>query len=247
MSVSMDETPQRWQESNSEEFIDYGRYFVPEREIQMETICDLIPAPPPGAHLVELCCGQGLLCRALLERFPDVSVHALDGSPRMVESARATVAELGGRFDAGIFDLADRSWRSFPFPLHAVVSSLAIHHLDGGQKRELFKDLYQALAPGGVLVIADLILPTTQRGVQVAGKEWDRAVRDRSLSLEGDLRRFEHFQRIHWNSFFDPEPDPVDKPSTLLDQLKWMEEAGFANVDAFWMRAGHAIFGGEKA
>jgi hypothetical protein len=33
----------------------------------------------------------------------------------------------------------------------------------------------------------------------------------------------------------------------LLDQLKWLEGAGFVDVDVYWMRAGHAIFGGRKA
>lgn len=242
----MDDQPQHWHEENSAEFIDYGKYFVPEREVQIETICDLIPPPPPGAHLLELCCGEGLLCRALLERFPASSVHAIDGSPRMVETARSLLSGLGGRFDAQLAELSDRAWRSFPWPLHAVVSSLAIHHLDGAQKRALFRDMHQALAPGGVLVIADLILPAAPPGFQVAGKAWDRAVRDRSLALGGDLRAFEEFERLRWNSFSDTEPDPVDKPSTLLDQLKWMEEAGFTAVDVAWMRAGHVIFGGTK-
>jgi tRNA (cmo5U34)-methyltransferase len=80
----------------------------------------------------------------------------------------------------------------------------------------------------------------------VAGKEWDRAVRERALALDGDLAAFEHFQRIGWNSFQDPEPDPVDKPDTLFDQLKWLEAAGLEEVDVFWMRAGHVVFGGTK-
>jgi hypothetical protein len=45
--------------------------------------------------------------------------------------------------------------------------------------------------------------------------------------------------------YFDP--DDIDKPSRLLDQLKWLEQAGFADVDVYWMLAGHAIFGGRKA
>ena len=33
-----------WSEENSQEFIDYGRYFVPERETQMAIINRLMPA-----------------------------------------------------------------------------------------------------------------------------------------------------------------------------------------------------------
>jgi len=35
-------------------------------------------------------------------------------------------------------------------------------------------------------------------------------------------------------------------PYRVFDQLKWLEEAGFSAVDCFWMRAGHAIYGGYK-
>jgi hypothetical protein len=56
-----------WSESDSQLFLDQGRTFVPERELQIETICDLIPALEGPGHIMELCCGEGLLTRALLD------------------------------------------------------------------------------------------------------------------------------------------------------------------------------------
>ena len=44
--------------------------------------------------------------------------------------------------------------------------------------------------------------------------------------------------------YFDPED--LDKPSCLLNQLKWLELAGFVDIDVYWMSAGHAIFSGWK-
>ena len=81
-----------WSESDSEHFIDGGRYFVPEREAQIETICAAIPPLVDAGHIVELCCGEGLLTRALLERFPAATVLALDGSRTMLDSARGAGA-----------------------------------------------------------------------------------------------------------------------------------------------------------
>lgn len=83
-------------------------------------------------------------------------------------------------------------------------------------------------------------------GVKVAAQQWDDAVRERSLSRRRDLVAFEYFQRSNWNLYSDPNPDPVDKPSPLYDQLNWLEKAEFIDVDAYWMKAGHAIFGGRK-
>ena len=66
--------------------------------------------------------------------------------------------------------------------------------------------------------------------------------RDQADSLEV-VRRFE---AERWNYYRDPTPDPYDQPSPLSDQLAWLREAGFTVADCFWMRAGHAIFGGYR-
>lgn len=234
-----------WNEDDSQEFIDHGRYFVPEREEQVAAVLDLVPEPGDGL-LVDLCCGEGLLSAALLERFPRARVLAMDLSPTMLEKARATCAAHGERFETRPFDLADRSWRSFPEPVRAFVSSLAVHHLDGAGKRELFRDLAAALVPGGALVIADLVLPVTPASHALAAKAWDEAVRRRSLELAGSLRPYEIFRDERWNLWADPAPDPIDQPSPLFDQLRWLAEAGFAGVDVHWMKAGHAVYGGVR-
>jgi tRNA (cmo5U34)-methyltransferase len=234
-----------WNEADSHDFIDLGRFFVPDREEQIATVLDMIPDPGEGL-LVDLCCGEGLLSRALLERFPSARVMAMDLSPAMLEHARTTLAEHGDRFETRQFDLADRSWRSFPEPVHAFVSSLAIHHLDGPGKSELFRDLAAALAPGGAVVIADLVQPATSAAHALAARAWDESVRRRSLELAGHLGPFEKFRGERWNFYADPEPDPIDQPSPLIDQLRWLEEAGLTGVDVFWMKAGHAVFGGVR-
>ena len=235
-----------WSEDDSENFIDYGRYYVPEREQQIETICRLIPDAPPPSHVVELCCGEGLLSQALLERLPNATVHAYDGSPKMLVHAATRLSGFGARFDTTPFDLAAGDWRAFPWPLTGVVSSLAIHHLDGPGKATLFADVARALAPGGVFVVADLVEPTSDAGRDVAAKAWDDAVRRRALELDGDLAAFDAFQAADWNYYSAAEPDPVDMPSPLKSQLDWMEAAGLRDVDVHYLKAGHAIFSGRK-
>lgn len=240
----MDHLP-AWEETDSREFLALGRFFVPEREEQIATIAAMIPDPGDGL-LVDLCCGEGLISRALLERFPRARVVAMDLSPAMLEQARATCAAFAERFETRLFDLADDAWRELAEPVRAFVSSLALHHLDGEGKRRLFRDLAAALAPGGVVIIADLVLPATPAAQAWAAKAWDEAVRRRSLELAGDLGPYEKFVDMRWNLWAEPEPDPVDHPSPLLDQLRWLEEAGLAGVDVFWMKAGHAVFGGVR-
>ena len=235
-----------WSEEASQTFIDFGRYFVPEREQQIEAFCDLIPARDQPFTILELCCGEGLLAGALLQRFPACTVQGFDGSPAMLEHARQRLVAHGDRFQTRLFDLADRSWRKPSWPLHAVVSSLTIHHLDGAGKQLLFQDMANLLEPGGVFLIADVVEPASLAGAALAAKAWDAAVRQRALEIDGNLGAFGYFEREKWNMYRYPDSDDIDKPSRLLDQLKWLEQAGFADVDVFWMQAGHALFGGRK-
>jgi tRNA (cmo5U34)-methyltransferase len=235
-----------WDEQLTETFLEYGRYFIPERERQWEMIVDLVPHLNRPFTVVELCCGEGLLAQALLEHFPACTVYGLDGSSGMLKQARERLAPHGERFQARPFDLADKSWRDAFQAVQAVVTSMAVHHLDGPQKQTLFRDVYRMLADGGAFVVADILEAAHPLGRELAAKAWDEAVRERALALDGHTAAFDFFTREGWNTHRYLDPDDIDKPSRLLDQLKWLEQAGFVDVDVYWMRAGHAIFGGRK-
>jgi tRNA (cmo5U34)-methyltransferase len=236
----------RWDEETSLDFIEYGRYFVPDREKQIDIIVRLLPPAEPGAVILELACGEGLLSEAILEAQPAATVIGLDGSQEMRERAQARLARFDGRFRAEAFGLADRTWRRAQVPVHAIVSSLAIHHLDDEGKQQLFRDLFRMLAPGGALLIADLMKPADEAGWAVAAAEWDEAVKERARTLDGNEEAFAIFERMRWNTYHYFDPDDIDKPSRLVDQLEWLKAAGFVNVDVHYFRAGHAIFGGRK-
>lgn len=234
---------QDWREEDSQTFIDYGRYFVPEREKQIQLISDLIPVGERPFTVLELACGEGLLAEAILANHPQSVVHGYDGSPLMLARAQARLARFGNRFRTRQFDLFADEWRVGEV-VQAIVSSLTIHHLDGPQKQQLFRDVYRMLAPGGVFIIADIVQPVGAESINAAAAGWDESVRERALKLDGDTAVYEKFRQTEWNIFI--YPDPMDKPSPIFDQLTWLAEAGFAEVDVYWMQAGHAIYGGHK-
>lgn len=92
----------------------------------------------------------------------------------------------------------------------------------------------------------DLAESISDRTKGIFAGQWYDAVRDQSLEKTGELKAFEFFRDDGWN-FYDVEvPDELDQPSRLIDQLIWLKEAGFREADCFWMRAGHAVFGGYK-
>jgi tRNA (cmo5U34)-methyltransferase len=241
----MGDSSSLWTEAESALYRDLSRYAVPERERQIAIVEALVRAADTGGDVLDLCCGEGLLTEALLRALPGVTVHAYDGSESMLETTRRR-SWAADRLHTRVIDLRSRDWREFDPPLRAVVSSLAIHHLDDAGKRALFADLHAALAPGGVFVLADVIRPATAIGHEVAARIWDEEVERRALAMDGTKEGYEAFRRADWNHFRHATPDPIDQPATVAEHLTWLREAGFRDVDLHWMMAGQVLLSGWR-
>lgn len=142
------------------------------------------------------------------------------------------------------FELASSDWLREIEGAHVVVSSLAIHHLEGGAKQKLFRAIAPRLDPGGALLLADLVEPARPEAAALFAGGWDHAVAVAAQTQANGKRRAAAFRAAKWNYY--RYPDPMDRPSRLFDQLCWLREAGFGIVDCFWMQAGHAIYGGYR-
>lgn len=238
-----------WSEENSASFIAYGRFFNPERERQFEVIGDLVAAAVQNEVaplFLGLCCGAGDLAAFLLGRFPTARYLALDGSPAMLtETARQCVA-FQDRLTVRRFELGSDHWRRMPDRPRIIVSSLAVHDLDGAGKRKLFGGLHALLEPGGAFILADIMRPASPAGFAVAAEAYERTVAERSLKERGDLSMLDKLRELRWNYFRYPDDDTIDQPSTVAEHLRWLEEAGFRGVDIAWAVAGHAIVSGTK-
>lgn len=236
-----------WQEADSALFIEMGRVMIPRRDEIERTIVALLPGvDTPSFTGVDLACGSGWLSRAILEQYPQSRMQLLDGTQTMLDESTASLAPFAGRFATRLFQLEDDPWiDALTGDIHAFVSSLALHHLNDTGKRNLFARLHERLAPGGALLIADLVQPASPSALRLAAHAWTEAVRAQSLELHGNAEISEFFEREGWNIF--EHPDPMDMPSNLFDQLRWLSDIGFVGVDAFWVHAGHAVYGGYKA
>ena len=105
--------------------------------------------PQNCEEALEIGCGTGAFARDLAKICK--RVVALDLSSEMIRIARAR----SGQFENLEFELADAMTWNFPQSHFDFVCSIAtLHHL--GQ-RELFGKMREALKPGGVLVVLDLV------------------------------------------------------------------------------------------
>jgi tRNA (cmo5U34)-methyltransferase len=208
-------------------------------------VLTLLPFTPQDTfRVVELGCGEGVLSFAILDCFPHASVVALDGSPSMMTHAARLLSRFGARASVKPFSLSAPQWLAQLDSTDCVVSSLCLHHLTADEKQQLFVELGRRVSARGALLIADLVEPQRGEARELFAATWDRLTEAQSLATTGSPQLFTKFAEEQWNYY--RFPDPIDRPSPLFVQLQWLQEAGFATVDCFWLQAGHAIYGGYK-
>lgn len=235
--------PAEWSEADSAQFLRLAPFFVPHRERQARTVAALVPRLPTADLVVDLCCGEGLLATAVLAAQPEANVVCLDRSPALRAAAERRLAGDGARVRTATCSLLPLAMPELP-PLRAIVSSLALHHVPHADKPAVYAALHARLAPGGALIVADLVAPASELARELAAREWDAAVQEADARAGAGGSAWAEFVALRWNWFRFPEE--VDHPALLAVELDWLRAAGFTGVDCVWADCGHAVFGGYR-
>ena len=156
------------------------------------------------------------------QAYPDARFELLDGSPEMLAEAERS---LGARISA--VHTRDMAAELPEGPFDAVVSALAIHHLEHEDKRRLFRRVHQVLRPGGVFVNAEQVLGPTRELQELYLQTWEHMCRELGA---GDAEMAAAIERRGH-----------DRSADLESQLQWLRDAGFPTVDSVYKYWEHAV------
>lgn len=203
------------------------RTFIPNYERMVSTVVHWLDGHvPPGGLVVDLGAGTGALGAAILAALPDVRVELVDIDPNMLEVAGARCAQHAGRFALRHARFEDELPRC-----HAVVASLALHHVAAdADKRDLYRAIRAALEPGGLVVVADAL-------VYDDGPERARMIEGlfAHMALSGISAAEAQDHLAQWAE--------EDVYKTLPGELALIREAGFPRPDVFWRDGLIAVYG----
>jgi tRNA (cmo5U34)-methyltransferase len=165
----------------------------------------LIAAEVVGLRALELGTGLGATTLQAWHARDFELILCMDKADNMLADAAERLTDLPVRFLVQPFEdpLPEG-------PFDTVFSALAVHHLDGPAKADLFVRVAAVLNSGGRFVLGDLVVPEDPADVVT--------------KIDGV-----------W-----------DRPSTVAEQVRWMQEAGL-ETRVVWTEKDLAVIVGEKA
>jgi tRNA (cmo5U34)-methyltransferase len=186
----------------------------PRRAEGESVLLDHVPRGAP--RVLDLGTGDGRLLALLQAERPRMLGVGLDFSALMLDAARERFAG-DERIEMVEHDLAR------PLPalgrFDAVVSSMAIHHLEHERKRALYAEAFSLLEPGGTFANFEHVASPSER-----------------LHL------------AFYAAIGEPldDEDPSDHLLDVESQLAWLREIGFVDVDCYWKWLEMALLIGVK-
>lgn len=192
-------------------------YIIPEMRLFYGTAIWAAETPADNPLILDIGAGTGLLSTLLLQKFPKADITLMDISENMLDVARQRFSGMENIF----YRSGDYNRTDIGGPYNLVCSALSIHHLAPEDKRQLFKRIFSALKPGGLFINAD--------------------------QADGETLYFRLKYLDYWNEFLKNGPlssgeyteilnrrDTLDRNNTLSEQLRWLNECGFSDVDVVY-------------
>jgi tRNA (cmo5U34)-methyltransferase len=191
------------------------------------TAVELIPFEPAAPlEVLDLGAGTGLFSQHVLEKYPRASFVLYDLADKMLRVAQERFSGRPRQFEYMVGDYRNLHLAK-EFDL--IISSLSIHHLSDAEKAGLFHSVHSLLRKAGVFINVDQVRGETAYLSDLYWSHWLKQVR-RVESSEERIR-----ESIARRTAYD-------RDALLVDQLQWLKDAGFVNVDCVYKNFFVAVF-----
>ncbi len=178
--------------------------------------------------MADLGIGTGLTSKRILKLVPTAELVAVDFSDHMIKTTKKRLALYNVKYLSGDYSEID-----FGKNYSVVTSVIGIHHQNTNGKKKVFQKIYNSLEKGGVFIFGDLV-----------------TCRNKEIAAYNDAR---HYALMVQNSVDDKSLKEwayhhryLNDLAPLEDQIKWLKDAGFKNIQIKFQYLNTALIIAEK-
>ena len=187
---------------------------------------------PQAKNILDIGCGAGNYTLKMLTKLPDLNCTLLDLSQHMLDKAFERVSSQSeGEINIIQSDIRDADLQTNHYDI--ILAGAVLHHLrDDSDWESVFTKLFNALVPGGCLLISDLI----RQDSEILNSYFREKYGDYLESVGGKEFKTTIFEYIELE----------DTPRSLFYQLDLMKNVGFKNMEILHKNNCFAAYGGIK-
>lgn len=215
---------------------------IPFSDIHFEIMHRLLVEAGITVHnLLDLGAGGGTATAEVMKRNPVQAATLTDFSEPFLEGARKQFAETDTDIAYVTGDFRDSDWHpqvDERGPFDMVVSRFAIHHIPDELKRALYARVLEWLRPGGLFVHIE----HTASASPMYNAAHDRLMVERITAGQGESANFDEV----FASYRMRADGGANILAPVCDQLNWLRELGFTDVDCAFKCFELAVFAGRK-
>ena len=216
---------------SSEYYDDWVKKGLPCYEEAFPTALELIPFPSgKKIRVLDLGAGTGLFSWQVSQKYPKAEFVLYDVASAMLDLAQNRFRDSHHNVSAIVDDFLNiREFDAFDL----VISSLSVHHLNHPDKRKLFGLIYESLKSPGAFINIDQIKGETQAIEDLYWSTWLDEVRQAGGDGEQIQKSIKRRQELYQDAL-------------LVDQLQWLKDVGFVNVDCVYKHYFVGVFFATK-
>ena len=202
---------------------------IPEYRHMVDVLVSILPfAKEQAFSVIDLGCGTGSVSRRIKDAFPNIQLTCVDIAKNMLDIASAKNGP------DTILIQADFNTFDFPQKYDAIVSSLALHHLETDEGKGIFyRKIYEALKGGGIFVNIDVVTGGDNALQKVYLKNWkDFMVKNTSV------------QEVE-NKWL-PNYHAEDRPVSIMRHIGMLQKSGFGMIDVVYKHYNYAVYCAKK-
>jgi SAM-dependent methyltransferase len=204
--------------------------------------------------IIDLGAGSGRFLEKALERHPKAKCWWVDYSGDFLAVAGERLARFGDRVKFVTMRLEENWEDAIPGPADAIFSMSAIHHLESAEKKALYARCHDKLKPGGWFVNTDEMKTVNEDAYRRNMDFWwqhflresDRLPTVNPAMLDQWRTHFENWKLRNIDNYGRPKSKGDDLHDRFTDQLDWLREIGYANVDVYVKYHLWCVIGGQK-
>lgn len=181
------------------------------------------------AKVLELGVGTGLTAERILGQMPNAEYTAIDFSEQMLAGARRRLSQYNVTFVNGDYSQID-----LPNDNDLVVSVVGIHHQEtDDDKKSIFQRIYDSLNKTGTFIFGDLVTYRDPTEAALNEEKHFQHLVENAQDVES-LKEWEHHHKY------------LNKLAPLEDQVGWLREVGFREVNLVYQKFNTALIYAKK-